>query len=196
MMLAKHKGITTSKICVGCDGHSAIQQLHEYKVTQTPLQKHFDLISAIRWLMRDSPIKIELFHIKGHQDNVAFNVLDQFETLNVVMDSHAKAHWTMVQADDNDFVCHEQIPGEGSPLWIGFEKTTGEIRTPITEHVHSSDLEQYLVARHHFLVGHATGQYVDCSATAHAMCNSTANRRQWVTKHVSGMAAVGKWMLR
>mgnify|MGYP003460263465 FL=1 len=194
--LAKHKGITTGKIRVGCDGLSAIQQLREYKVTQTPMRKHFDLISAIRRLMRDSPIEIELFHIKGHQDDVAFNVLDRFETLNVVMDSQAKAHWTMVQDDDADFARHERIPGEGWPLWLGFEKSTGEIRTPITEHVHSSELEQYWVTRNRFPVGRATGQYVDWSATAHAMRNSTANRRQWVTKHVSGMAAVGKWMLR
>jgi hypothetical protein len=136
-------------------------------------------------------IKIELFHIKGHQDDVAYNVLDRFESHNVVMDSHAKAHWTMVHDDDN-FVRHERIPGEGWPLWIGFEKTTGEICTSITEQVHSSDIEQYWVSRHCLPVGRATGQYVDWSATAHAMHNSTANRRQWFTKHVSGMAAVGK----
>jgi hypothetical protein len=130
--LVKHKGITKGKIRVGCDGLSAIQQIRKYKITQTPLRKHFDLISSIRRLMRDSPIEIELFHIKGHQDDVPYNVLDRFETLNVVMDSHAKAHWTTVH-DDDDFVRHERIPGEGWPLWIGFEKTTGEVRTSITE---------------------------------------------------------------
>jgi hypothetical protein len=52
--LAKHKGITSGKICMGCDGLSALQQICEYKITQTPLWQHFDLISSIRRLMRDS----------------------------------------------------------------------------------------------------------------------------------------------
>ena len=65
------------------------------------------------------------------------------------MDSHAKAHWTMVH-DDDDFVWHERIPGEGWPLWIGFEKTTGEVCTSITDQVHMSDIKQYWVNRHVF----------------------------------------------
>jgi hypothetical protein len=74
--LPKHKGITTGKIHVGCDSLSAIQQLLDFKITQTPLWKHFDLILAIHHLICDSSIEIELFHIKCHQDDVPFNILD------------------------------------------------------------------------------------------------------------------------
>ena len=45
--LARKKGIMQGKVRIGCDGLSAIQQISEYKITQTPLRKHFDLISAI-----------------------------------------------------------------------------------------------------------------------------------------------------
>jgi hypothetical protein len=99
--LAQKKGITKGKVRVGCDGLAALQQIMEYKITHTPLRKHYDLISAIRRLMRDAPIKVELFHIKGHQDDVSEAKLDRFALLNIDMDAHAKAHWTMVHDDDD-----------------------------------------------------------------------------------------------
>jgi hypothetical protein len=126
-----------------------LQQIMEYKITHTPLRKHYDLISAIRRLMRDAPIKVELFHIKGHQDDVSEAKLDWFALLNIDMDANAKAHWTMVH-DDDDAPRHELIPGEGWPLWIGFEKTTGDIRTAITKEVHAADLEQHWTKRKRF----------------------------------------------
>ena len=111
------------------------------------------------------------------------------------MDSSAKAHWT-VGHEDEDFRVHELIPGEGWPLWIGFEKITGEIQSAITDQVHCLPIEEFWVKRKRFPVGRASSSHIDWSATAHAMRNSSATRRQWVTKQVSGWAPVGKWMLR
>jgi hypothetical protein len=133
--------------------------------------------------MRDSPIEIELFHIKGHQDDVPYNVLNRFESLNVVMDSHAKAHWTTVH-DDDDFVRHEWIPGEGWPLWIGFEKTTGEVHTSITEQVHTSDIEQYWEKRHRFPVGHASVRrmkLLSMSFSVKILGPRPSGRNQWTS---------------
>jgi hypothetical protein len=193
--LAKKKGITTGKLRVGCDGLSALRQVMAYGITHTPLQRHFDMISAIRRLIRDSPIDIELFHVEGHQDDDAEAMLDRFALMNIDMDAAAKAHWTMAH-DSEERLRNAQIPGEGWALWIGFEKITGEIRTSITEQVHATPTEQFWIRRKRFKIQRATSQYVDWSATDHAMRNSSATRRQWVVKHVSGWAAVGKWMYR
>jgi hypothetical protein len=129
---------------------------------------------AIRRLMQDAPIAVELFHIKGHQDDVSEAKLDRFALLNIDMDANARAHWTMVH-DEDDAPHNECIPGKGWPLWIGFEKTTGEIRMAITEEVHAADREQHWTKRKRFPQGRATTQHIDWSATAHAMHNSTAN---------------------
>jgi hypothetical protein len=140
-------------------------------------------------------VDIEFFHVKGHQDDDSKAALDRFALLNIRMDSSAKAHWTCGH-EDEDFRFHEVIPGEGWPLWIGFEKITGEIRSAITDQVHCQPIEQFWVKRKRFPIGRASSIHIDWSATGHAMRSSSAGRRQWVTKQVSGWAPVGKWMLR
>jgi hypothetical protein len=138
--LVAKKGITTGKVRIGCDGLSAIQQVQNFRVTQSALRKHYDLISAIKTLIRNTPVDIEFFHVKGHQDDDATAALDRFALLNIRMDSSAKAHWTGGH-EDEDFRLHEVIPGEGWPLWIGFEKITGEIRSAISNQVHCQPIE-------------------------------------------------------
>ena len=129
-------------------------------MSQSSFRKHYDIISAIKSLIRTTPVEIEFFHIKGHQDDDAKAALDRFALLNIKMDISAKAHWTVAH-DNDDFRLHKRIPGEGWPLWIGFEKITGDVRTAITDQVHCQPIEEFWVKRKRLPIGRASSSYID-----------------------------------
>jgi len=101
-MAARYHKVTTGKARVGCDGDSALKEVTKADIAVSPNQRHYDLISGIRRLLREAPISIELFHVKGHQDDDPTAVLDRFALMNVEMDTAAKAHWFR-HHDDDDF---------------------------------------------------------------------------------------------
>ena len=145
-------------------------------------------------MARDIPITVEFFHVKGHQDDDKYAVLDRFATMNVRMDIVAKAHWATVY-EDAERHPNASIPGEGWQLWIDHKKVTGSIRRIITDRVHLGPTDEYWeIKRKRYPRG--SSPRIDWAATEKAMRGVSVTRRQWVTKHASGWTSVGKWMLR
>jgi hypothetical protein len=87
----KENNITEGKCIMGCDNKGALAASFGWK-TPNPNWVCFDIVSMIRYHIRDSPIHWKGQHIKGHQDDS-----DQFEKLteeaqaNVIADKEAKA---------------------------------------------------------------------------------------------------------
>jgi exonuclease III len=98
-MLASAFHVQNGGITLGCDCLSAIHTILKHS-NPSPKTASYDLITAIRSLLRKSTITWTFEHIAGHQDDhIAYTHLDRWGQLNVDMDQLAKAHW---QALDNN----------------------------------------------------------------------------------------------
>ena len=80
-------------LTIGCDGLSALNQFQFVDDFTNPNIPQFDLISATRWLLKEINGKYNWKHIKGHQDDDARAVLDEWAYWNIQMDRDAKQIW-------------------------------------------------------------------------------------------------------
>ena len=86
-------GLNKAGIEIGCDGLSALERSFDLDFRKvSSKQAHFDLISGIHGMMRDSGITCHTRHIKGHQDEVKGAILDRWAVLNVECDLRAKTY--------------------------------------------------------------------------------------------------------
>jgi hypothetical protein len=51
------------------------------------------MLSAIRKVLAQGPVKSTWRHVLGHQDDDGIEVLDRWATLNIEMDNLAKVYW-------------------------------------------------------------------------------------------------------
>ena len=83
--------LQTISFNIHCDGLSAIQSIDNSSSDNNCTKKNFDILNSIHILLRSLPFKIELHHIKGHQDSsTAFHSLSKLAQLNVLADDNAK----------------------------------------------------------------------------------------------------------
>jgi hypothetical protein len=80
---------------VGCDRLIAIEKCFRDDSNQTVsmTQVDYDMVSAIRAMLANSPLTWKWRHVKGHQDDDPFAVLDKWATRYVEMDKIAKSYW-------------------------------------------------------------------------------------------------------
>jgi len=116
--VCKYYSIRTGNIAFGCDGLSALQQCFNPSWRISPNTPHYNLISATRSALKQSPIKWHWHHILGHQDQVKNQQeLSTFEVLNIQMDNKAKWWWeTISQAKLKPH--NLTIPREGWAIWL------------------------------------------------------------------------------
>jgi hypothetical protein len=112
--------ITFGSITVGCNNISALQVFNDDYVF-APIQKDFDLLTAVQNKIHDSPISWIGHHIHGHQDNLNQS-LDRWATMNVKMDSTAKAYWNYLKESGYCGPVQFAIGGEQWYLWNGDKK--------------------------------------------------------------------------
>ena len=110
---------------MGCDGEIALNHVFgEGPGSDADVSAaDYDMISAIRWVIQQSPITWTHRHIKGHQDDDGTEPLDRWATLNVEMDNLAKAFWA--DQFETAVVRNLVFPGEYWPFRI--EGTQGVI---------------------------------------------------------------------
>jgi hypothetical protein len=106
------------------------------------------------------------------------------------MDEHAK-HF-LPQASPSP--CHYDIKGEPWQLWVNGSKITKEIQKQLYEAVHSSFSEEYWASKPNS--SPASVRLVNWRTIGFAMKTLPRTRRVFLSKHISGMCGVGKFMKR
>ena len=98
-LLAKHYHVTTGSITLACDCSSALSRLTQ-PTPPRPHVPHYDLITACRYALQQSPVRWHVKHVRGHQDvHQPYHSLDFISQLNVDMDQLAKSYWSILNSN-------------------------------------------------------------------------------------------------
>jgi len=81
---------TQGSLTVTCDGKLVLDRVQSQK-TIDPFAAHSDLLRACKNILAQIQCKVELQHVKGHQDNDHPTALQRDAWLNIEADSRAKA---------------------------------------------------------------------------------------------------------
>jgi hypothetical protein len=189
--------ITSGAIEVGCDCESALRHVFGTgsRYEADIADPDYDLRSATRKMLANSPITWKWRHVAGHQDDDGIEDLDRWATLNIEMDNLAKVYW-------ND-MCEEPavsfpVQDEYWPVRIQGLKISSRLDERLREHIlgqaqcdrweRNGRLTRDSIAR------------VNWKACEQAMRSLSIGRRHWIAKHVSGHAGVGvkmvQWKMR
>ena len=130
------------------DNKSVINDIHHPITDLTPtfqmLTPDFDIIQAIRTLISTLPIKVDIFHVKAHQDHEKpFNELTPFAQMNVLADCHAEHLHS--QPATNIRIFPTWIPGTKAALFYGPSPITSDLLTYIGRAAHEPQMRMYLI---------------------------------------------------
>jgi len=186
--LCEYHDITEGSVGVGCDGIAALRAVFEPRFIHCRV-KHFDLITSIRRLVQNSPVKWLHRHVRGHQDEKRPpESLDRWERLNVEADHRAKVHW--IEATEGDIKPIYAFSGEPWSIWIAGRKLCQDIKAQVYEAVHAPKIKQYWTGRKRPRMSSDQYDTVDWKATHKAMKATKLSRRIWITKHTTGVCSL------
>lgn len=140
--LCKAFNIQQGKVTVSCDGLAALNNAFAYEDELPPTVQHFDLLMAIRHWKKRCPITWCTKHVKGHQDDNPWNVLDRWATLNQAMDLKAKQRLSRLTQPSNvrgppHF--QSEVEGEPWPLHLAGKKVSTNFSQQLHHHMSSQD---------------------------------------------------------
>jgi hypothetical protein len=183
--LCSRSNVSGGKITVGCDGLAAVQAAARYKEPIDPNGKQTDLISAIRNLVRKSPIDWRFKHVKGHTSVRPFT---RHTDLNEEMDETCKAF-----LNDRDPIAHKEaeIPDEPASVWAGDRKIVSNMAMELTHYLQERRAEEYWGSK-----SRVTTAPIDWGSFAKAIKTMSRSKRIWLIKQSSSFCGVGKMMVR
>jgi hypothetical protein len=189
-LLCIHDGLHSGGVTLACDGLSALQQAF-YDGPAVVTRPDFDLIHTIRHYLRVSQLKWTSQHVRGHQEDFKeWAELTWWEKQNVRMDHAAKDKmlrpWT---APSQRISSHE-----GWSVWRGNQKQTFYNHDGIYTLLCERRVVDYWLRRGR-LAPEATDR-IDWEVLAKACDEESPGRLRWVTKHVTGVCGVGKFLER
>jgi hypothetical protein len=182
-------GLDEGSVELGCDGASALHTIFGKDPVLTTDIPDYDQVGAIYHLRKISKLYWRHRHVKGHQDDMT-DELDDWAKCNILMDSRAKAHLQVAR----QLPRHYNIDGEPWQLWVQGIKIRTNIQGSIYSAVHDTESLQYRAAKRD--MDPAGLQEVDWPTIGQALKSIPRNRRVFISKHVSGMCGVGKFMKR
>ena len=124
----------TPALPIPVDNKSVIDDIHHPITDLTPtfhlLTPDFDIIQAIKTLITKKPIKVDIFHMKAHQDHdKPFNELSQFAQINILVDCYTEQLHS--QPANTIGIFPTWIPGTKAALFHGPSPITSDILTYI-----------------------------------------------------------------
>jgi hypothetical protein len=193
------------QITLACDNKSAL-----WKAFDDNEPRHSDassdVLMAIRYQMKESPLQWESKWVKGHQDD-GDDVLDEWAIENIEVDNMAGQYWTKMvkeltpvdmpfwerMEDQRRFLRPESttMPGETWQLRLGGDKVVGRIDDLVYDHCHKEAIIEYWISKGRFT--EEVAETIDWESHHKAM-KAFGPRRHWVTKHFSGWAGSGENM--
>lgn len=183
--LAQQFKVTHGKVTVGCDGESALYQCFLKSQDLNASERHYDLVNAIRSLIRKCPFDIVPHHVKGHQDDDPNAELDEWARLNIEMDQRAKEHWERT----HNTPLHDRIQlifGEPTPIFLSGYKLVSHLAANIREHIHGPPLEEKWSKEQLTDPDFP----VDWKPRTIAMRAGSTTRATWIAKHSIGVCGV------
>jgi hypothetical protein len=119
-----------------------------------------------------------------------YDHLNRMSQLNVLMDGAAKAYLAgqtpHPPTKDQQQKC---IAGESWSLWISGKKIARDLKSTIYQHIHDrTKAKKWWIRKERFTEN--TIDMINWTSTGRAMKSSKLNRRQWITKHTSGICGV------
>jgi hypothetical protein len=166
-------------INIGCDNISALRWCLDTQ--QFPFVGHrmsdFDIITAVRHLVKRLKIECNWRHVKGHQDGN----LDIWGQLNVEADRVAglcRCDESMEQPPNNLI-----LPGEKWHLLIDGFKIYKKIRTKLVSHLSQRRAIPYWIKKGR--INSVGAECIDWECTGKAMASVPVTQRQWITKRAA-----------
>jgi hypothetical protein len=189
-LLEKEHGITGT-VLAACDGLSALRQIEKMHDFIDPNLPQYDLILAIRNIIRQTSWSWSWTHVKGHQDNeTSFDNLDMLSQINVRMDQLAKEYWKQTLGQRS----LQAITGEPWPLLLDGQKVTSNMREKLRDFCLSKGALLYWQKKRQFRS--ASVHDIDWDVFKAAMKGLPSGRQKWVTKMTTGFCATGVVMHR
>ena len=195
--ICKNNNINEGRVALACDGLEAYKIATRFNWTHTTNIGHFDMVTCLHQLLRNSNITWTFRHVKGHQDkNMNIADIDIWGQLNMVADSYAKiALWRNIESNGREQQM-EQLHHAIQPITIEYKeyKTTivSNLRKRLSHHISQQRILHYWKEQ---------GKQVDNDnfdklAFTHAARNIPIYLQTWITKWSSGICGVGKWLER
>jgi hypothetical protein len=173
--MARYANLEKGEVLMCCDGQSALRQ--SFSKTVNVSTAHFDIINTTQAVLRQSVLKWNTLHVRGHQTVFP---LEREAALNEEMDLRCKDYWE--KAD-----------------WSNIPWFHMEWQVFITNRCLSSNLAQEI--RQHCSIVRAEKYWngksllaqddIDWDVLKLANKAATRARRTWITKHSSGFCSVG-----
>jgi hypothetical protein len=187
----KFHHLTEGQITVACDNISALNLA--FDTTQIITSKHpdHDLLFAIRHKLQQSKLRWNHTHVRGHQDDKKLEQdLNRLELLNIEMDKLAKS--ALKNMTDNPPMF--DVVGSPWSIWIQETKIVKDIPSSIYNKVHGPMALKYWETH-----GKSTSEHtqdINWGGVGRTMKALPLQRRWFITKHLTGMCGVGKFLVR
>jgi hypothetical protein len=175
---------------IGCDGLSALDKAFDTWPLE-PADPHFDMLTALRSMISESPLSWTTRHIAGHQDDDATAELDFWARQNIQMDNLAKIFW--MQHSHSAYV-HYPIASEGFQVWLGDRKLSSHQSSTFFDHIHGKTILSWHATHGRFPACYA--RRIDWDVCYAALKRLPLGRQRWVAKHTSGFCSVGTKMVK
>jgi len=135
-----------------CDNNGILQRIRPPTTKEPPkitILNDYDVVAEIkRTLQALAPLKIELHHIKGHQDDkTATHDLSLPATLNIECDSRANRELPLLQ-DYSIFTPHPKFPSAYPYLQINNRNIVRDLAETLRHAATSPDYREYLQEKH------------------------------------------------
>jgi hypothetical protein len=110
------------------------------------LHPDYDILQAIRSLLKTLPVKADIFHVKSHQDrDKPYDELTPFAQINVLADHHAETIHSMPTHLTGLFPTW--VHGTKAALFHGTQQVTKDIPTYVRTASHAPAMREYLIKR-------------------------------------------------
>jgi len=185
--LTKEYQIQSGSIVVACDGLSALKKASKEWITD-PQEVHYNLISAIRKLRQQPPLKVHFQHVKGHQDCGQITVLPHIAWMNIEMDGVAKA----AVAQDNSLDQTMVILYEGCVCSIKGHQVIKHFTVVLWQHLNGPIILNHWAMKQRFQLG--MDKQIDWEMAEKAMLALPKPKQRWVTKMAMNFFPHGKNM--
>ena len=190
--IVQYYNIKIGKARIGLDGQSVLNRITNPNSIKSSMPS-YDLLRYITDKVKTSPINIEFFWVKGHQDDFG-EVITYEGHLNIQCDALAKQYWNATKRH-NDNCLPTKVNSSGFVLKIDGEYQSSLDKKYLYDATYGKLVSlPYETTRIPLLYGHHDD--INWKAIGKAVAGFPLGQRQWFFKQLSGCSATAKVMKR